>query len=255
MTATGSLNGNGATTGAYLANRIPPWLPWVCTVLAALCSGILLLVVEYKSGLFIRPEPPLATETPHATREEVVRLRALLEEATGAVAEARRQAALAERAKVASEQAALADPLAQEAADARRKLRQVTEALHGEVADLRGSLEEARKEARETAARLWAAEERLTDLRARHESELARARQEVAKVTREKEEARVAADSAAQEASRSRVDAAVARSAPFRPLDATLVVDRPSPAADHQRRPYPVDQYPNTSGYYGWRGN
>jgi hypothetical protein len=235
------------------AFHISPMLLWMRRFLAAVGLIVVGLFIDYKSGLFARAEPRPSEEAALVPREEVVRLRALLEEATGAVAEARRQAALAERARVASEHAAVADPLAQEAADARRKLRQVTEALHAEVADLRGALEQARKEARETAARLRAAEERLADLRARHESELARARQEVAKATREKQEALEAIDSAAQEASRSRVDAAVARSAPFRPLDATLVGGRPSPAADHQRRPYPVDQYPNTSGYYGWR--
>jgi DNA repair exonuclease SbcCD ATPase subunit len=257
--------GARGTTKATGARRRPRWFLGVWTVLTALVSGVLLLWVEYRSGLFVRPEPPPGPEVPRATPEETAQLRALLEETTRALAEARRQLAHAELARAQAEQARQAesvrraadDALTREAADARRQLREVSETLHAELTRLRTAHDDARKEAREMAARLRAAEERLADLQTRHGGELARAREEAAKAREEAAQARKEAEQAAQEKaealasaerleSQARVDRAVARSVSYLPGPDPGPVQQP-------RRPYPVDQRPNSSGYYGWR--
>jgi hypothetical protein len=191
----------------------PWWLVGIGSVLTTLPSGILLLWMEYRSGLFIRPEPPPSTEAPPA--------------------EGFRKAV---------------EPHETEGADLRRQVSQAAASAQAELAGLRAALEDARKQAREAAARQQATEERLAGLRAGYERELVRERREAAQTVGEKEAVLEAADTKAKEASRARVEAAVARSAGYRP--AASADPRP---ADSQLRPYPVDRYPNGSGYYGWR--
>jgi hypothetical protein len=165
----------------------------VWTLLTALLSGVLLLWVEYRSGLFVKPEPPPATEDAHAA-QEVTRLRAVLEEARhqATQAEIDRGRAREEAAQAAREAAALRRQLREAAAASQAELARLRARQERELAQARKEANQPRQEATQGAEERQPAVDPLVREAAgvRRQLETApRARQEAAQAAKEKAEA------------------------------------------------------------------